>query len=107
MTQLRKMARFGVQTLISFAVNFGLLISLTELGGLPPEWAYAISLLCVMCVNYLVCRFYVFDARNTDALQSGSIFVASTLVFRLLEYVAYWVALRTTNLAYWLLFFPV
>ena len=93
MTSKRAQAfRFGVMTVLSFAVNVGGAALLFGPIGLPEEVAYALSLIAVLVMNFALMRWWVFplpaDDRPTVRSQVVG-YLASAAGFRGAEYVAF------------------
>ncbi len=105
--QYKQLFKFLLQALISFCLNFSVLIFMKEVAGLPPQYAYAVALLTVLVTNFFLCRYFVFEGRQGHPLTQGGVFVVSSIVFRAAEFSAYYLLLRILEVPYWLLFFPV
>ncbi len=85
-----EMTRFGLLGGLSFAINVGLTVLVTEVLGAPAELAFALALATVLFVNFMTCRHLVFKgAAERDTASQFSLFVASSLAFRGLEYAAF------------------
>jgi putative flippase GtrA len=74
---------------LSFVVNIGLTSFLHEVISMKPMWAYGISLIVLLCINFLLMRYWVYRKH----LQPGTLqkqFVATALTsfgFRVSEWV--------------------
>lgn len=82
--------RWGVNTAVSLVVNLGLTVGLHEGLGIDPAIAYAVALLTVFLMNFVLFRFYVFV--QTEPMPVGTQFMAyttSAIGFRLTEYAAF------------------
>ena len=85
---------------VSFAVNVGLTVLLTERLRLAPEGALAISILVVFTMNFLACRYFVFDGRSQDFRRQLLLFAMASGGFRGAEYLAFVVCHRLLGIQY-------
>jgi putative flippase GtrA len=85
---------------VSFATNVGLTVVLKEWVGLIPEVALAISIVVVFTINFLACRYFVFDARLQDFRQQLFRFALASGGFRGAEYLAFVVCHRFFGVQY-------
>jgi putative flippase GtrA len=74
---------------LSFVLNLGLTVALHEVAGLSEELSYAIALVVVLATNFLFLRYYIYPARHGPFFKQLGLFLASSAVFRGLEYVAF------------------
>lgn len=88
-TLLRPVALMAVMSGVSFVVNLGLTHGLHEVLGASAELAFLISLATVMVMNFLACRYFIFDAREGDFRGQAVRFLMSALLFRGVEYLAF------------------
>ncbi len=85
-----EMMRFGLLGGLSFAINVGLTVFLKEVLGATAELAFALALATVLVVNFMTCRYLVFEgASQGDRRRQLPLFVASSLVIRSLEYATF------------------
>ncbi|NLA67944.1 MAG: GtrA family protein [Gammaproteobacteria bacterium] len=70
---------------ISFVLGFALTWLLVELGGLPPEAAYAIAVATCTVVNFFGFRHWVFRTAHLPAWPEARRFFPSFLGFRVVE----------------------
>ncbi len=75
--------------MVSFTLNLGLSALLHEVVRAPEELAFAVALVVVFAVNFLACRYLIFDAAGGNLYRQLVAFALSSLVFRGLEYVAF------------------
>ncbi len=80
---------FGLLGVASFSLNLGLSALLHEMIGASTELSFGISLTVVFIVNFLACRYLIFDAAGGNPLRQLIAFALSSLVFRGMEYVAF------------------
>jgi putative flippase GtrA len=59
-----QLLKFGVVGTIAFAIDYGLLMVLTQLVGMPPVPAAAISFVVSLVFNYLASMRFVFSHRD-------------------------------------------
>jgi putative flippase GtrA len=97
---LRRAPRFLGLSGASFLTNVGLTVLLKEKAGLAPEAALAIAIVVVFCMNFLACRYVVFDARAQDFRRQLLLFAMASGGFRGTEYVAFVVAHRLLGIHY-------
>lgn len=86
---LRAMTGFGLLGLVSFTLNLGLSALFHEVMGASEELAFGISLAVIFAVNFLACRYLIFDAAGGNLAQQLTAFTLSSLVFRGMEYGAF------------------
>lgn len=86
---INSLYRFALLSGISFTLNFGLTVLLHEWLAVPQEAAFAVSLVTVFVVNFLACRYVVFDGRGGSAKKQLALFTITSVVFRGSEYVVF------------------
>ncbi len=86
---LYAMTGFGLLGLVSFTLNLGLSALLHELLGVSEELSFGVSLMVVFVVNFLACRYLIFDAAGGNLARQLIAFTLSSLAFRGMEYVAF------------------
>ena len=85
--------RFGQLSGLSFAINLGATVLLHEWLALPTTLAFAMAIVVVLMINFALMRYYVFpaeDVRRPSIIKQGVGFCASSVVFRSLEYVGFY-----------------
>ncbi len=97
---LARAPRFLGLSGVSFTTNVGLTVLLKEKVGLAPEAALAIAIVVVFCINFLACRYVVFDARKQDFRRQLLLFAMASGGFRGAEYVAFVVCHRLLGIHY-------
>lgn len=87
--------KFGVVGVIAFLVDFGVMVALTELGGLPPVISAGISYCASTVFNYIASMRYVFVHRkNLSRSQEFAIFVALSVIGLGLNEIIMWLGSR-------------
>jgi len=87
--QLEALLRYGLMSVNSFVINFGLTFSLHEFLALPEELAFAIGLITMLVINFVGFRYYVFKASAETAPQQMMRFFLTALGFRSSEYLTF------------------
>lgn len=85
----RKLVRYLVNTGLSFVVNLGLTALLHEVFEVREAMAYAVALVTVFVMNFILFRYYVFDGRTDRPARQLGAFAATSVVFRSGEWVAF------------------
>lgn len=85
----RSLVRFGIVTVITFALSFGLTILLHEVAGAPEELAYAVALATVFCTSFAFLRWYIYGRRTGPIVPQFFWYGLSALGFRGSEYLAF------------------
>ncbi|MEM6855611.1 MAG: GtrA family protein [Planctomycetota bacterium] len=86
MPRYRKLFRYLVNTGLSFVVNLGLTALLHEAFGVREATAYAVALVTVFVMNFLLFRYYVFDGRTEQPGQQLATFAGTSVAFRVSEW---------------------
>ncbi|MFC1572480.1 GtrA family protein [Candidatus Eisenbacteria bacterium] len=81
--------RFCVLTVISFSINLGLTALLHEVFAIDERVSFAIALVVVFVVNFLMQRYYVYRAAGGSARRQLVLYLLSSLGFRGSEYLAF------------------
>ena len=66
---LAQIVKFGIVGVIAFAIDFGVLVFLTEVFGLNPVVSATISFIVSVIFNYLASMRYVFSHRKGMSRQ--------------------------------------
>lgn len=86
---MQSLFRFGGAGALSFSINVGLTAFLHEVLGVLEEIAFAISLVVAFIVNFITCRYYVFDGRSGDVRKQLLAHLVLSLFFRGTEYLGF------------------
>ena len=74
---------------LKLGVNLGLTVLLHELLHVAEELAYAVALILVFSMNFLLSRHVVFSSASGNSVRQAVLFGISTLLFRSLEYLLF------------------
>ncbi len=97
---IKKFFRFVLLAFISFAANICLTAFGHELLELPEKGAFAVSLVTVFFINFIMNRHYVFEAQDANPRKQLVLFLVSSLCFRLAEYCMFLLAHMLFNIHY-------
>lgn len=75
---LAQFTKFGIVGAIAFVIDYGLMVLLTELGGIDPVISAAISFTVSVLFNYFASMRYVFEHRS-DLSREKEMFLFITL----------------------------
>ena len=89
MPMIRRLFRFAQMSVGSFAVMFGSTVALHEWCGLPEEASFAIALVVVFVMNFMIMRYYVYSGRAGNVKRQFALYVVSAIGFRTFEYLAF------------------
>jgi putative flippase GtrA len=70
---------------LSYGINILTFAALVQLGHWRPEMAAIAAVSLVAVMNFLACRYFVFEARVGNVWRQVVLFAASTLTFRAAE----------------------
>lgn len=79
---LQSVPRMAFMSLISFGLNLGLFTFFVKLAAITPELSAAVAAIIVMGLNFVACRYWIFDARGGNAHKQLALFMVATLAFR-------------------------
>lgn len=81
--------RFGLLSAMSFVLNLGVTVVMTEAAGLPSFVSVALAMVTTTAANFLVLRFFVFPDAEQRWFKQFVGFATSIAGFRLAEYLAF------------------
>ncbi|MDD4734568.1 MAG: GtrA family protein [Kiritimatiellae bacterium] len=90
-----------VLTLLSMCLNFGGTFFLHEFLHLDPRFSFALVLAIAYVMNFLLARFWVFSSAQMTIGKQLTRFLATSLCFRIGEYLTF--TLLYTYLGLWYL----
>ena len=98
---LKQIVKFGVVGTICFGIDYGLMILLTEVGGLDYMISSGISFSVSVVVNYLLSMRFVFRPREAGGrTKEFSVFVMLSVTGLLLTEILMWVNVEKLGLHY-------
>ena len=98
--RLTALVRFGIGGLLSSGVAVGTTAILHELGSMNERVAAAMGLAAALVVNFLMLRYFVFRGTHPPLLRQLLVFLASSGVFRGIEYVAFLLVSTVSGMHY-------
>jgi putative flippase GtrA len=104
---LFRLLRFASAGGASFAINLGGTAFMHELLDVPEEIAFAVALGIAFIVNFLACRYYVFEGRIGDARRQLVEYLLASLFFRGVEYLGFLFLHTTVGISYLVAIFIV
>lgn len=98
---IEQLLKFGVVGVAATALDFGVLIALTELAGLDPVLSAGISFTVSVVFNYLASMRFVFTRReDLGRAAEATIFVVLSLVGLAINEALMWLGSTALNLNY-------
>lgn len=100
---LSQITKFGIVGVICTLIDYGIMVLLTELFGVPYLLSCAISFSISVIVNYLLSMKYVFASRDDLSKQKEFIiFVALSITGLLLTELLMWIMVDKLSIHYML-----
>lgn len=81
--------RFGLLSAVSFSLNLGVTVGLTEAAGVSSYLSVALAMVATTATNFLLLRYFVFPGSRQGWLKQLAGFVGSIAGFRIGEYLAF------------------
>lgn len=98
---INQIAKFGVVGIVCFGIDYGLMILLTEFGGLDYLLSSGISFSVSVVVNYLLSIRFVFRAgKNSSGPKAFIIFVALSVTGLMLTEALMWAGVERCGFHY-------
>ncbi len=98
---IQQIYRFGIVGVICFIIDYGLMLLLTELAGVPYLVSCAISFSVSVTVNYLLSMRFVFDSKkDADKRKEFVLFVVLSLIGLGLTELLMWVGVSRLGADY-------
>lgn len=98
---LTQIIRFGMVGFLCFFIDYGLLLALTELGGINYLVSSAISFSVSVVVNYLLSMKFVFQAKERESrLHEFVLFVILSLIGLGINQLVMWFAVEKLGIWY-------
>lgn len=96
-----QLLKFGVVGVICFGIDYGLMVLLTELGGIDYLLSSGISFSVSVVVNYLLSMRFVFQPKkNSNKVKEFAAFVFLSITGLLLTEVLMWAGVERIGLHY-------
>lgn len=98
---LKQLAKFGAVGVICFGIDYGLMVLLTELGGMDYLLSSGISFSVSVVVNYLLSMRFVFQSKkNSNKVKEFAAFVFLSITGLLLTETLMWAGVERIGLHY-------
>lgn len=78
--RMQELFRFCIVGVLSFIVDYGVMIALTEFFRIPVLISSGISFTLSVIFNYVLCVFWVFDGANRKDKFTIIVFVGSSVI---------------------------
>lgn len=99
-SRLKALVRFGLGGVVSSAVALGGTALLHETADVPERVAAAAGLAASLLVNFVMLRVFVFKSTQQSAWRQVPMFLATSGVFRALEYGGFFLVNTYLHLQY-------
>lgn len=99
----KQIVKFGIVGVICFGIDYGLMVLLTEVGGLDYLLSCGVSFSISVVVNYLLSMRFVFVSREGNSkAKEFSLFVILSIVGLLLTEMLMWLSVERLEFHYML-----
>lgn len=98
--KFKSIVRFGLGGVVSSGVAVGGTALLHEIGDIPERIAAAFGLAASLIVNFMVLRYFVFRGQQTSVWRQLPMFLATSGIFRALEYAGFFLVNTYLHLQY-------
>lgn len=98
--RIRELVRFCVVGGLSFVVDYGVMVALIELLGIPMLVSNGISFTLSVIVNYILCILWVFEDANRKDKWTIIVFVGSSVIGLGLNELFMWVFVDLLGIFY-------
>ena len=98
---IRQFAKFGVVGVIAPAIDFAVMIALTELAGIPPVASSSVSFVVSLLFNYVASMRFVFARReDLGRVAEAAIFCILSLIGLGINSALMWLGAELASLNY-------
>lgn len=78
---IEQILKFGAVGFLCFFIDYGIMVGLTEIFGMPPIWSSGISFTVSVVVNYILSITVVFDAdKEANKAKQFLIFLVLSII---------------------------
>ena len=96
----RALLRWTACSGFSFATVLGITAGLHEIVGIDEKFSFLAPLVFVFFINFITLRYFVYGRSTRPIITQFIQYGVSAMIFRSLEYCAYWLALDLLGVNY-------